>query len=287
MKTMEPAPLRAVLDLVLASLAALGSSLAVGVLLAPFNPLHGTPDPAFFRLFVGESVILSGALLFLIRHSPIKGGKLLGYTLVLYVGVAQVLQHIEILAFNFMFSFGPAELGYLVGSEFLTALVLVPLIITIAGKWQPGEMPEDRTQGFPTLPAGSFAWRLAVASLVWFVFYFGAGYLIADPITHSYYLAKNPHLDDMMAWLFPVQLGRGLLWTLLFLLGVRVLNRPVTEAGLLLGVLFGVFHAGGLLLPSAFMPNEMRLSHLPEIVVSLVLQGTFVVGLFAWRPASR
>lgn len=118
---------------------------------------------------------------------------------------------------------------------------------------------------------------------LWYVAYMVAGFFIADPITHSYYAAKMTDLASINAWIPPLQLVREVLWTLLFVLAVRLANRPLSEAGLVVGLLFGVFHVAGLLLPSDFMPNEMRLSHLPEIVLSLVWQGSLTVAVMRWR----
>jgi hypothetical protein len=109
-----------------------------------------------------------------------------------------------------------------------------------------------------------------------------AGYFIADPITHSYYAAKMKDLASINAWLPILQFFRGLAWTGLIVLGVRVLNRPLRESGLLVGLLFGVFHSAGLLLPSAAMPAEMRLSHLPEIILSLVMFGGLTVSVLGY-----
>ncbi|OHE67064.1 MAG: hypothetical protein A2Z99_14860 [Treponema sp. GWB1_62_6] len=277
-------PVRGFARFLLATLAAFASSMVVNAALAPFNPFQGDTGQAFFRLFLGSSMIVGNLLLFLIQDSRLHGSRLFGLTLLAYVGSAQLLGHVEMVAFNFMFGFSAGEIVFLVVSQALTALLFVPLVITVAGKWKaPAVLPEDRTGPFLPATRGSFLIRLAVLAALWYFCYMFAGFLIADPVTHDYYAAKHPDLASINSWLPILQFFRGIAWTLLLILGVRIMNRPLRESGLLVGLAYGVFHSAGLLLPSPFMPAEMRLSHLPEIIVSLALQGTLVVSVMAWR----
>lgn len=279
-------PAGGVLRFFLAALASLGASLVSGLVLQPFNPLAAPDHPEFFRLLFGSALVLGPALWYLVAQSRDHGWRLLGLTLTVYIGSAQVMAHFETLAFNFLFGFTPAQLFYIVASQALTALIFVPLVLTVAGKWKAPAVPEDRVG--PWLPpAPSFWLRTAVLSVLWYFTYMVAGYFIADPITHGYYAAKMTDLPSINTWLPVLQLFRGGLWTLLFVLAIRTMNRPLGEAGLVAGLLFGVFHAAGLLLPSTFMPTEMRLSHLPEIVLSLVWQGTLTVAVLGWRKVPK
>jgi hypothetical protein len=281
-------PFRGVLRFLLATLAAFLSSLLVNMILAPLNPFPGETSQAFFRLYLGSSMLIGGMLLFFVAESRLHGPRLFGLCLLAYIGSAQLLGHVETIAFNFMFNFGPRELTYLVGSQALQALVLVPLVMAVAGKWKAHAAPvEDRTGAYLPATMGSFLPRLAVLAALWYLCYMLAGFLIADPITHDYYAAKHPDLASINSWLPILQFFRGIAWTLLVVLGVRIMNRPVRESGFLVGLAYGVFHAASLLLPSPFMPTEMRLSHLPEIVVSLVLQGTLTVSVMAWRKGKK
>jgi hypothetical protein len=142
-KTNHPA--LSVLKLLLAALAALTASLLSGLLLQPFNPMSVPQHPEFFRLLFGSCLVLGPALWYLVDRSASHGVKLLGLALVVYIGAAQVMAHFETVAFNFLFQFTPAQLVFLVVSEALTALILVPLIVTVAGKWKaPPVAEEDR-----------------------------------------------------------------------------------------------------------------------------------------------
>jgi len=277
-------PIRGVARFLLATLASFVSSLLVNMILASLNPFQGETGQAFMRLFLGSSMLTGGMLLFLIQDSRLHGGRLLGWTLLAYIGSAQLLGHVETIAFNFLFNFGPREIVFLVISQALTALIFVPLVITVSGKWREPSTPiEDRTGEYLPKKLPSFLLRLGILAVLWYFCYMLAGFFIADPITHDYYAAKLPNLESINSWLPILQFFRGIAWTLLFILGIRIMNRPLRESGLLVGLAYGVFHAAGLLMPSPFMPPEMRLSHFPEIIVSLVLQGILVVSVMSFR----
>ncbi len=281
MNTASSRPGLGLIQFVLSVLAVLAATVISGLILGPFSTLAAPTHPAWTRLLVGMALVQGPALLFFVSGSRLHGWRLWGLSLVVYIGAAQVLAHFETVAFNFLFQFTLGQMVFLMGSQALTAMILVPLIVTIAGKWNPSTS-EDRVG--PWLPRGAKLWiRIGLLSATWYFTYMTAGFFIADPITHDYYAAKIADLDSINAWLPGLQLVRGFLWTLLFVLAVGVMNRPLPEAGLLAGLLFGAFHAAGLLLPSSFMPAEMRLSHLPEIVLSLVWQGVLTVSVLSWK----
>ena len=283
-------PLRGFVRFILATLAVFVSSMVVNMALVSINPFQGDADTGslFFRLFLGSSMLIGNMLLFLIQDSRYHGARLFGWTLLAYIGSAQLLGHVETIAFNFMFNFSPGQIVFLVYSQALTALLLVPLIIAVAGKWKAPAVPvEARTEPFLSMTTRSFLLRLAILAVLWYFCYMLAGFLIADPITHDYYAAKHPNLPQINSWLPIIQFFRGIAWTLLFILGIRIMNRPLRESGLLVGLAFGIFHAAGLLLPSPFMPAEMRLAHFPEIVVSLVMQGVLVVSVMGYRRKDK
>jgi len=79
-------PVRGFARFLLATLAAFASSMVVNAALAPFNPFQGDTGQAFFRLFLGSSMIVGNLLLFLIQDSRLHGSRLFGLTLLAYVG---------------------------------------------------------------------------------------------------------------------------------------------------------------------------------------------------------
>lgn len=280
-------PAKGVARFFLATAAAAVSEFVVNAVLAPFNPMKGSVDAAFWRLFLGSAVLIGNSMVFFIGNSRYHGLKLFGLTLLAYVGVAQVLGHVETIAFNFLFEFKANEIVFMVVSQAVTALVFVPLAMAVAGKWKTPEasvMPVEDGEGpFPALAVKPLLVRFAILGVLWYFCYMFAGYFIADPITHDYYAAKNPELASINSWLPILQFFRGLAWTGLIVLGVRIMNRPLRESGLIVGLIYGIFHAAGLLLPSQFMPAEMRLSHFPEIILSLVMFAGLTVSVLAYR----
>ncbi len=298
MNTFTIHPAKEIGRFLLAAAAMAGAEFVVSAALAPINPMEGAVDAVFWRLFIGSAVIIGNAFVYFIRASRYHGLKLFGLSLLAYVGVAQLLGHVETIAFNFLFEFTPAMIAYLVVSQFLTALVFVPLAMLVAGKWKAPASPDPSADGvgtdaagtdaactatFPGLPLKSLIIRIAILGGLWYLCYMFAGYFIADPITHDYYAAKMENLERINAWLPFIQLFRGAAWAGLTILGIRIMNRPLRESGLIVGLIYGVFHAAGLLLPSEFMPAEMRLSHFPEIVLSLVMFCGLTVSTLSYR----
>ena len=277
-------PLQGIVRFILATLASFAASMTANLILGSLNPFQAEAGPEFMRLYLGSSMLIGNMLVFMIQDTRYHGVRLFALTLAAYIGAAQLLAHAETVAFNFMFRFGPRELLYIILSQALTALLFVPLAMAVAGKWKaPKEAAEDRTGTFLPEQKGSLILRLMVLGGLWYLCYMLAGYLIADPITHGYYAAKHPDLPKINSWLPILQFFRGLGWTFFMLLGIRIMNRPARESGVLIGLAYGVFHAAGLLLPSAFMPTEMRLAHFPEIVISLVMYGPLVVSVMGYR----
>lgn len=280
-------PARRIISFICAVAAAFVAFLLSGIALREINPFRDEPDPAFFRLLIGSSMVVGPSILFFLGNTRYHGLRLLGLTLAVYVGAAHITAYFETVAFRSALGFGLREILYLVIMQTLDALILVPLIITVAGKWKtPARIPEWAIGAWLPPPA-SFWIRTAILASLWYCCYIIAGFFIADPVTHSFYAARMARFEmgTINAWLFPLQLFRGGLWVLLFVLAVRVMNRPLAEVGLIAGLLFGVFHAAGLLLPNGYMPIEVRLSHLPEIILSLVMMGCLTVGTMGWRRA--
>src|SRR5262249_12789663 len=150
-------------------------------------------------------------------------------------------------------------------------------------KAPPGETaPSSRLR----MPAGAWAWKLAVIVLTYLLLYFSFGYYVAwqNPALRAYYHgADTGHFVTQMQstftatpWLLPFQVLRALLWTLIALPVVRMLKGGWQETSLSLGLLFGAVMTGPLLLPNAFMPETVRMSHLKEIAPSNFLFGAVV-----------
>ena len=115
-------------------------------------------------------------------------------------------------------------------------------------------------------------WRIALIALIYVVFYFGAGALIAwqDAALRAYY-EQNAHIDRAQVAL--LQVGRGLIWAALALIGVRRLTGSPWFRAVMIGLAFSVLMAISLLIPNPFMPWEVREYHLAEVSSSNLLFG--------------
>jgi len=126
-----------------------------------------------------------------------------------------------------------------------------------------------------TAPAEQFnglVWKIPVISLLYGVFYFGAGGLIAwqSADVRAYY-AQGFHIDQGQLAL--VQVGRGLIWALLAWLSVASLTGGIWRRALLTGLAFSILMALPLLYPNPLMPWPVRQVHLVEVGVSNFLFG--------------
>jgi hypothetical protein len=169
------------------------------------------------------------------------------------------------------------------------AALWVPLAVVVFGRF--------RSHGAPVAPGtvavAGWPWRLALAAAVYVVLYFTFGYFVAwrVPEVHRYYGGTDPGslwlaLRDVFVgtpWLPPAQLVRGLLWTGLGLLVIRILGRTRLESSLAVATLFAVVLSSGLLLPNPYMPFAVRMAHLAETASSDFLFGLVVGWLLAPR----
>jgi len=136
----------------------------------------------------------------------------------------------------------------------------------------------------PTAPADwhgeprsalSWTWRIAIISLSYVIFYLVAGYfVVAQSDAFKTFYEGQISVDPAM--LLAVQIVRGAIWAILALLIVRTMAASRLTAGLAVGMTFAVFLSMQLLFPNDAFPDEIRLRHFVEILVS-----NFPFGLFA------
>src|SRR5208283_1779428 len=107
-------PARRIVSFLFASSAATVASLLSGLVLQGISPFHGEPDPAFFRLLIGSSMVVGPAILFFLENTRYHGLSLLGLTLAVYVGAAHITAYFETVAFRSALGFGFHEILFLV-----------------------------------------------------------------------------------------------------------------------------------------------------------------------------
>jgi hypothetical protein len=241
------------------------------------------------------AVLNSAVLAYLILRSRWAGWPLMAAIFVLLYGTTTLMAQMETAIFVTTLPPGTVPRLFLFGA--LVAAPIAVLSVIIFGKRRPraGEMaPNDRLR----MPEHEWAWRLAVISVAYLVLYFGFGYFIAwqNPAVREYYGGVDPgSVGAQLAsvwrrtpWLYPVQIGRALLWVLLALPVIKMMKGSRLEAALAVGLAFCVLMNSQLLLPNAYMPDEVRMTHLIETASSNFLFGLLVGWLLAdAQPVTR
>ena len=187
-------------------------------------------------------------------------GKAFAVFILLYV-LESGLSEIEAIYFNTYLHMSNS----LLVSMAIGAVIKVAIgALVCAFLWRKETDPAEQFSGL--------AWKIPVISLLYVVFYFGAGRLIAwqSADVRAYY-AQGFHIDQGQLAL--VQVGRGLIWALLAWLSVASLTGGTWRRALLTGLAFSILMALPLLYPNPLMPWSVRSVHLVEVGVSNFLFG--------------
>ena len=195
--------------------------------------------------------------------------------------------------------FKPASMAISVLGAVSGSLVALPVAWLCVFLLQPADgvvqvEPAERPSKYASLRGPrwwSWAWRILLLGLAYFVFYFVFGATNALLYTKSFY-ENNPQYGLTLppyAVIFAAQLLRGPLFGLGSLFIARSADLPRRQLGLWLGLL--LFVIGGLApyveVTFRSMPLGFNLATLTEILFQNVLTGVVAAGLFGPRPASR
>lgn len=255
--------------------------LPAGVVLEP-GPI---PEP-YHILVVGAAHTF--VLMLVILRSRWSGWPLILATIFAYYGCVTVMMQIETAYFLTNLTVGPQTLINLFLMAIPPALLFIPLATWILGKGRrldPDPTPNERL----VMPAGQWAWKLAVIVVAYVLLYLSAGYFIAwqNPELRAFYGGADPgsfflqvrHILLTDPWLVPFQMLRALLWVVFLLPVIRMARGRLWQVALVVALLVSVPQNVGHILPNPFIPaNSVRLSHMLETASS-----TFVFGLVvAW-----
>lgn len=224
-------------------------------------------------------------LSYLIIRSRWHGVKLMATIFLVFYGVMTVMSQIESAVFITKLPSGVLPKLFMMGA--LLAAPFAVIAVLVLGKRQP--LAEAERNVRLLMPARAWAWKLSVLMLVYVVLYFTFGYFIAwrDAAVREYYGGGElrgffAHMGDVLrhqTWLVLLQMLRGLLWIALALPVLRMLRGAWWEAALGVALLFAVVMNSQLLLPNAYMPEAVRMTHLLETATSNFIFG----GLVGWR----
>lgn len=219
------------------------------------------------RAVVLASLLYSFVLSFLVIRSPFHGIKLVGRLIIIHFGVETFMAQIETLYFNSSVQMGLLELVDIVLMGAVRAIIFAPLAVLIFGKMKGSALLDEKEK--ISVKAN---WNIPLLKLAVFyvVVYFLFGYFVAWQWeeTRIYYTGSDAikpffsHFWDLFnkedSLIIPFQLARGVMWSFLALLIVRMLGTKRLEASLavaltfliLFGLLIGIF-------PNPYMPDAV------------------------------
>lgn len=232
----------------------------------------------FFVCFVNSLV-----LAYPIVRSRWYGLKLIGAVALVHFGAQAFMAQIEAVAFSDALKLPAGVLRGMALSGALTALFFSPAAVLILGKRKARGEPDPATDRL-VMPWRAWVLRFASLALAYVCLYILFGYFVAwqSPAVREFYTGSTAilpffaHMLDMVKttpWFIPFQILRGLLWVGLALPVVRMMKGRSWETSLALGLLFSVLLTSQLLMPNAYMPADVRMTHLLETSTSTFLFG--------------
>lgn len=172
----------------------------------------------------------------------------------------------------------------------LPKIVLYSAMIALLCSWLapltygrlPGRSEENKAASWLTMPAFQWAWKLALAGIVYVVIYFAFGALVAVPLAGDAF--KQYYGDIKLPWWMPVfQFGRGIVWALTALPVLFMWKGGRIQAALIVGAMFAIFIGIALLTPNPYMIDGMRHAHLVELLSSNFINGLALVAILGWK----
>jgi len=223
---------------------------------------------AFFKPMFVFALLVSTAFAWMLLRSGWAGWPLLAATFVAYFGLSTVVSQIET-AIYLPAKMPPGMLRAIVLAGLYQSLLFAPLAVLVLGKVR-GEPKEAR---YLRYSPGGWAARLVLLAVVYVALYYLFGYYVAwkVPAVREYYGGADPGSIFLQLagiwrgtpWMFAIQFGRGLLWTLFVLPLVRCFQGGRLELAVALAFFFACWSAV-LLLPNPLMPPAVAHAHLVE-----------------------
>ncbi|GGC98499.1 hypothetical protein [Aquisalinus flavus] len=254
-----------------ATLMVLGGVLMAGV--AGDLPATGEPaDPgtqlAGMLLMVAAQGI---ALMALMHHLSL--GRLQAFLLAAAIAVTTGTVLTQIDSFVY-FDWFRSELGW--------RIVAVTALTGIAGALWASLLFPRKGQGEAGLASiGTVLLPVLLIAILHIAVYYGVGYVVVwvNDEARAYYeggelLPFFTHMADVAAtsaWIFPVQLVRGLFWAAVAVLVYRHGRGPRLRLSLTIVALYFAYHAMPLAVPNGFMPEVVRVLHFIELAITAIV----------------
>jgi hypothetical protein len=272
----------------LAILYFLSFAIISGALLPPLEPQSKDSNSTALIALLIISVLNTFALVYVTSRSRWSGWKLMLTLWFVLFGVLTLMPQIETAVFIHTLPQGFLFRLFLVG--FLFSGVFGALLTLILGKRRPSNQADNTSTRLPATLT-SWIYKLALIAVVYVAIYFTFGYFIAWSSTEvrAYYgggeyngfFKQLVHTWHTLPWLFPLQIGRGLLWATIAVPVIKMTKGSWWQAGLAVALLFSVVMNTQLLLPNPLMPYEVRMAHLLETASSNFLFAWILVWLLS------
>ena len=247
------------------------------------------PSVGFLAVVVTVSLLQTVALAYPAWRSRWHGWALVATVFTLYFTTVTFLSQVESMVYlGAHLPAGMLRGIFLMG--LFNAAAFSPLLVLVLGKFGSGRDLVEQSDPRVALAWTTWAWRLVAGGAVFVSLYYLFGYYVAwkNPVVRAYYggtdpgsfLAQMRGILEGVPWMLPLQFARGLVWTLLAILVIRMMAARWWEAGLAVSLLFAVPTAY-LLFPNPIMPDAVRMTHLIETAPYQFLFGWFAAWLFA------
>lgn len=251
--------------------------LAAGLTSAVFGPSGVELPPGSLAWVVLSDLVTAAALVWLARRSRLSGVRLAACLAVVLLGVSTLNGMIEALFFH-VFGFADFVRYLLQGA--LTAVAFSLVLVPLVGRMRGTAAAQEPV--ISTVGAGSWAWRLVVADLLYLACYLGAGTVIY-PWVREFYESRNLPAQVVIAAM--QLLLRGPIFIALIALILRTTHGERREKAILAGAMLSLL--GGvapLLIPNPYFPDAVRWAHFFEVGVSNFIYGAAVTWLLTPPP---
>jgi hypothetical protein len=222
------------------------------------------------------------ALSLVIIRSKLSNLHLTVLVISLYFGLSVFLVQIETLVFLEYFTsiIDPLMVSQLFIQGGLTSLIFSPLaVIVLRGrkgsenmKFQSIRFGMSKIQGLAKISS------LAIIFVIFYIF-FGIFVAWANPALGAYYGDLITQMAEVGSLMLLLQAGRAVVFIALAFPVIRTMKGVTLEKALVVAFLFTVLTAANLLIPTAIMPDSVRMSHFVEVAIPAFIFGLLVVWL--------
>jgi len=226
------------------------------------------------------AIVDAAVIMILIIRSRWSGLKLMGAVAFSLYGVMTFMAIIEAAYFGSALGIQPEWLPGMFVSTIPAVLATVPIAVLIMGKGKRIEDTEPNER--LTMPAGQWAWKMALIAVSYVILYFGFGYFVAwsNPALRTMYgEGANTEVFNLGQMVL-LQIVRSVLWVGFGAPVIRMLRGKRLSAAAILGLLYALPMNIVHFTPNTIMHDpSVRLSHFIETSTSNFIFGLIVFWL--------